>query len=65
MPFIGDGFLKNQYFVIELNDNDLYSQHFYEKEEALEFINQSENKCYLVYVEYDGGVYRFKSEPYT
>lgn len=57
---------RQAYVVVELGDNDLYAHDFWDKEDALKFIEEIEYKCYLICVEYDGGgVYRVKTEPYT
>jgi hypothetical protein len=57
---------RKAYVVIALGDNDLYTTDFEDKEEALNYVKEIENKCYIICVEYDGGgVYKIISEPHT
>lgn len=57
---------RQAYVVVELGDNDLYTQGFEDKDKALEYIQSVEYKCYLICVEYSGGgTYQIKAEPYT
>ena len=63
--FVDDGH-RQAYVVVEMCENDLNSFDFRSKDEALEYVNSTEYKCYIICVEYEGGgYYKIDAEPHT
>lgn len=60
------GARREGYWVSALMDNDLSMLYFDNSEEATEYIEETENKCYLISIEYAGfGDYEVKCTPHT
>lgn len=65
--YIGEGHAKSGAWVFETTENgDLYAYAFDSKEEAEEYIEDTENKCQLLWIGYiSGGAYLVKVEDHT